>query len=106
MLRKGSNLLNQYSMNFFSTVPVVPSAMISKKEAISPQLKPSASLDSECSGIHVFNVVTSKHTVLKDLEVDVLAIARDVAMVGQGVETRTGTTSFTEQLAYGEYTYP
>lgn len=54
----------------------------------------------------MFNVVTSKHTVLKDLEVDVLAIARDVAMVGQGVETRTGTTSFTEQLAYGEYTYP
>jgi hypothetical protein len=44
-------ILSQYSMNFFSTVPVVPSAMISKKEAISPQLKPSANLDSSCSGL-------------------------------------------------------
>lgn len=44
-----------------------------------------ASLDSLCEedkSIHVLNVVTSKHTVFKDLEVDVLAIARDVAMVG------------------------
>jgi hypothetical protein len=44
----------------------------------------------------VLNVVTGKHAVLKDLEVDVLAITRDVAMVGQGVEAGTGTTGFIE----------
>jgi hypothetical protein len=38
-------------MNSFFTVPVVPSAMISKKEAHSPQLKPSASSDVLCCGL-------------------------------------------------------
>jgi hypothetical protein len=61
-----------------------------------------ASLDSLCEedkSIHMLNVVTGKHAVLKDLEVNVLAIARDVAMVGQSVKAGTGTTSFTKLLA-------
>jgi hypothetical protein len=67
-----------------------------------------AGLDSLCEedkSIHVLDVVTGKHAVLKDLEVDVLAIARDVAMVGQSVKAGAGTTSFTKRLAYVECTY-
>lgn len=67
-----------------------------------------AGLDSLCKedkSIHVLNVVTGKHAILKDLEVDVLAIARDVAMVCQSVEAGTGTTSFTKLLAYVECNY-
>jgi hypothetical protein len=45
------DLRNQYSMNSFFTVPVVPSAIISKNEAHSPQLKPSASSDVLCCGL-------------------------------------------------------
>lgn len=37
-------------MNFLSTLAVVPSAKISKNEAHSPQLKPSAREESECCG--------------------------------------------------------
>lgn len=85
----------------------VVTTKVSQIEATSERVL-GAGLDSLCEenkSIYVLNVVTSKHTVLKDLEVDVLAIARDVTMVGQGVEARTGTTSFTEQLAHVEYTY-
>jgi hypothetical protein len=44
------NLRNQYSMKSLRTVPVVPSAMISKKLAHSPQLNPSDRADFLCSG--------------------------------------------------------
>ena len=43
-------------MKSFLTVLVVPSAMISKKEAHSPQLKPSANNDVLCSGLVRFDV--------------------------------------------------
>jgi hypothetical protein len=59
-----------------------------------------AGLDSLCeknNSIQVLNVVTGKHTVLEDLEGDVLAVARDVPMVGQSVESGAGTTSFIKQ---------
>jgi hypothetical protein len=45
-----NNLRSQYSIKSFLTVLVVPSAMISKKDAHSPQLKPSASNDVLCCG--------------------------------------------------------
>lgn len=45
------DLRNQYSINDFLTVPVVPSAMISKKDAHSPQLNASESADKVCSGL-------------------------------------------------------
>jgi hypothetical protein len=45
------DLRNQYSINSLFTVPVVPSAMISKKLAHSPQLKPSASNEVLCCGL-------------------------------------------------------
>jgi hypothetical protein len=48
---KRVNLRNQYSMKSFRTVPVVPSAMISKKDAHSPQLKPSDSSEFLCCGL-------------------------------------------------------
>jgi hypothetical protein len=38
-------------MKSFRTVPVVPSAMISKKDAHSPQLKPSDSNEFLCCGL-------------------------------------------------------
>jgi hypothetical protein len=44
----------------------------------------------------VLNVVPAEHAVGKCLEVDVLAVAREVAMVSQSIEAGTGTTSFTE----------
>jgi hypothetical protein len=43
-------------MKSFLTVLVVPSAMISKKEAHSPQLKPSANNDVLCCGLVRFDV--------------------------------------------------
>lgn len=43
-------------MYFLSTVPEVPSAIISKKEAHSPQLKPSASHDKSNSGLVFLDV--------------------------------------------------
>jgi len=52
------DLRNQYSMKSFRTVPVVPSAMISKKDAHSPQLKPSASCDFSCFGLVFFDVAS------------------------------------------------
>lgn len=52
------NVRNQYSMKSFRTVLVVPSAMISKKDAHSPQLKPSANNDFWCSGLVRFEVAS------------------------------------------------
>jgi hypothetical protein len=49
---------NQYSMKSFLTVPVVPSAMISKNEAHSPQLNPSASSEVLCCGLVRFEVAS------------------------------------------------
>jgi hypothetical protein len=49
-------------------------------------------LREEKKSIRVLNVVSAEHAVGKYLEVDVLAVARDVAMVGQSIETGTGTT--------------
>lgn len=43
-------------MKSLRTVPVVPSAMISKKDAHSPQLKPSASVEVLCCGLVRFEV--------------------------------------------------
>jgi hypothetical protein len=51
------------------------------------------------NSICAFNVVTVEHAVGKYLEVNILAVARDVAMVGQGVEPGAGTTSFVKRLA-------
>jgi len=49
--------------------------------------------------IRVLNVVTAQHARSKFLEVDVLAVARDVAMVGQSVESGTWTASCVKRLA-------
>lgn len=64
-----------------------------------------ASLDSlreEDNSIQVLDVVTGKHTVLEDVEGDVLAVTRDVPMVGQSVESRAGTTSFIKSIQGAE----
>lgn len=55
------------------------------------------SLSEEDNGIQVLNVIAGKHAVLENVECDVLAVARDVPMVGQSVETGAGTTSFVKQ---------
>jgi hypothetical protein len=44
-------------------------------------------------GIRVLNVVTVQHARREYLEVDVLAVARKVAMVGQSIEAWAWTTS-------------
>lgn len=49
----------------------------------------------------MLDVVTGKHTVLQDVEGDVLAVTRDVPMVGQSVESRAGTTSFIKRSIQG-----
>lgn len=55
------------------------------------------SLSEEDNSIQVLNVIAGKHTVFKNVECDILAVARDVPMVGQSVETGAGTTSFVKQ---------
>lgn len=59
------------------------------------------SLREEYNSIQVLDVVTGKHTVLQDAEGDVLAVTRDVPMVGQSVESRAGTTSFIKKSIKG-----
>lgn len=59
------------------------------------------SLREEDNSIQVLDVVTGKHTVLQDVEGDVLAVTRDVPMVGQSVESRAGTTSFIKRSIQG-----
>jgi hypothetical protein len=48
--------------------------------------------------IRVLDVVAAEHAVGKRVVVEVLAVPREVAMVGQSVEARTRTTSFAERL--------
>lgn len=59
------------------------------------------SLREEDNSIQVLDVVTGKHTVLQEVESDVLAVTRDVPMVGQSVESRAGTTSFIKRSIQG-----
>jgi hypothetical protein len=49
--------------------------------------------------IRVLDVVTVQHARREYLEVDVLAVARNVAMIGKGVEPGTGTASCIKRLA-------
>jgi hypothetical protein len=49
--------------------------------------------------IRVLDVVTAQHARGKFLEVNVLAVARNVAMVGQSVEAGAGTASCIRRLA-------
>ena len=53
---------------------------------------------TEKESIRVLNVVAAQHARGKFLEIDVLAVARDVAMVGQSVEAGAGTTSWVKRL--------
>jgi hypothetical protein len=48
--------------------------------------------------VRVLDVVTGKHARGKFLEVDVLAVASDVAMVCQSIESGAGTTSCVKRL--------
>jgi hypothetical protein len=51
-------------------------------------------LREQKKSIRVLNVVSAEHAVGQCLEVEVLAVARDVAMVSQSIEAGTGPTSF------------
>jgi len=55
-------------------------------------------LREEKSSIRVLDVEPAQHAVCKGLEVEVLAVAREVAMVGQSVEARAGTTGYVKGL--------
>jgi len=49
--------------------------------------------------IRVLDVITVQHARGKFPEVDVLAVSRDVAMVGQGIKSGAGTASCVKRSA-------
>lgn len=59
----------------------------------------SDSLGVEEKGIRMLDVEPAEHAVFEGLKVDVLAVARKVAMIGQSIEARAGTSSFIKQSA-------
>jgi hypothetical protein len=80
----------------------VVTAQVVKVEAVRPRVGwvgPDG-LEEQEHGIAVLDVEAFQHTVLEDIQGDAFAVPREVAMVGQRVQTRAGTASFDFRLAY------
>ena len=75
-------------MNLLSTVSVVPSAIISKNEAHSPQLKPSASRDNSYSGFVFFDVASRAMRALASWSTVIIGVVKYEAVSAQTVSLK------------------